>query len=366
MSGLKVLLVQLGANGDCLFVTAIAKQIKETDSPGCHLVWLIGSKYKYAALNNPYIDEIIEWPVYNADDLYRERNNIDKIVSKLSSADEYKYIFITDYYVPNLKNWYGTTRSSILRCYPHKIKDITPVMCVSNEEKENVRNFCYKFGVNRNYFNILVEASPQSNQSSMSMTAALYIADQIAILHPGIKFIISSPTTIPYSRPYIIDASSISWRENAELANYCDLLLGCSSGISWLCLSNWVNSINMVQVIDPRHMNGRVSASVKHDFMYHGLSTDKIIELYNPANQKIIDCISSIYEKGFAHSRRIFDSSNYYTFVNRKFLKNAKISWMNKLKIKAVNAIYWLYAIFSRLVIKIMRIKHKLRGMYNG
>ena len=62
---LKILLVQLGSTGDCLFVTTIARQIKEVDYPGCHLTWVIGSRYKPAIINNPHVDEILEIPVNN-------------------------------------------------------------------------------------------------------------------------------------------------------------------------------------------------------------------------------------------------------------------------------------------------------------
>ena len=37
---MKVSLVQLDANGDCLYATTIARQIKQ-DYPGCHLTWWI-------------------------------------------------------------------------------------------------------------------------------------------------------------------------------------------------------------------------------------------------------------------------------------------------------------------------------------
>jgi ADP-heptose:LPS heptosyltransferase len=36
----KIVLVQLFSNGDCLYATAVARQIK-ADYPGCHLTWAI-------------------------------------------------------------------------------------------------------------------------------------------------------------------------------------------------------------------------------------------------------------------------------------------------------------------------------------
>src|SRR5512138_3038540 len=39
----RVLLGQLEANGDCVYATTVARQIK-TDNPDCHLTWAIGSR----------------------------------------------------------------------------------------------------------------------------------------------------------------------------------------------------------------------------------------------------------------------------------------------------------------------------------
>ena len=48
--------------GDCLYVTAVARQIKQ-DYPGCHLTWAISSRCSQVIQNNPYVDEI--WEVFS-------------------------------------------------------------------------------------------------------------------------------------------------------------------------------------------------------------------------------------------------------------------------------------------------------------
>src|SRR6187399_186933 len=55
----KIILVQLYSNGDCLYATTVARQIKE-DFPGCHLTWAIAAFCKSIVANNPYIDEVLE------------------------------------------------------------------------------------------------------------------------------------------------------------------------------------------------------------------------------------------------------------------------------------------------------------------
>jgi len=340
----KILLVQLGANGDCLFATTIAKQIKEVDYPNCHLTWLIGSKYKHVVQNNPFIDELIEIPIDNTESLSKERFRISETLKIMNADLIYDFVFITDYYDLNKSNWYGTTRSSIFRNYPHEIKvKIESIIFLSDEEKENVRKFCSENEINANTFNILIEASPLSGQSSMNLQKAIELSRIISEINPQIKFIISSASKIQTDNISTVDASCLTWRENAELANYCDMVLGCSSGISWLCLSNWTKDINLVQVINPDYFKGQISASVKHDLMYHGLSTERILELYNPTNEYLINCILSMYEKGIKYTKEKFDSNNYYTFINKSFLKQSKIKYTKKIEIKIITFPYWFF-----------------------
>jgi len=60
MAQIKILLAQLNSNGDCLYATVIAKQIKEVDYPECHLTWAVNSYCRQSVLFNPYVDEIWE------------------------------------------------------------------------------------------------------------------------------------------------------------------------------------------------------------------------------------------------------------------------------------------------------------------
>ena len=53
----KILLLQLYSNGDCLYATAVARQIK-TDHPGCRLTWVIADFCKDIIAGNPYVDEV--------------------------------------------------------------------------------------------------------------------------------------------------------------------------------------------------------------------------------------------------------------------------------------------------------------------
>jgi ADP-heptose:LPS heptosyltransferase len=58
----RILLGQLGSNGDCLYATILARQIKK-DVPDCHLTWAISSLCRPMIEHNPDVDEIWEVPV---------------------------------------------------------------------------------------------------------------------------------------------------------------------------------------------------------------------------------------------------------------------------------------------------------------
>ena len=66
---MRILLGQLASNGDCLYATTVARQIKH-DYPGCHLTWAIGSMYRHILDNNPDVDEIWEIPLSNISDMF--------------------------------------------------------------------------------------------------------------------------------------------------------------------------------------------------------------------------------------------------------------------------------------------------------
>ena len=98
----------------------------------------------------------------------------------------------------------------------------------------------------------------------------------------------------------IIDGSVLSFRENAELSKYCTLLVGCSSGISWLCTSEWAKQLPMIQLINPRSF---WFASFIRDHEHWGLSTELIIEMASCREDSLVDCILMTITDGFSDAR---------------------------------------------------------------
>jgi ADP-heptose:LPS heptosyltransferase len=329
---MKILLVQLGSNGDCLFVTTIAKQIKEIDYPGCKLTWMIGSNCSHIIENNHFIDEKIIIPIKDINDLWFKRNNINDLIQKETITYNFDRIFITDFTIDNAKLRFGTTRSTLFRCYNHKITiSPEPQIFLINQEIENVYNFCKKNLIIKGENNILFECSPQSGQSNISFEKAIIISEFILSKIKDVKIILSSNIKFTHPNKNIIDASVLSIRENAELVNYCNLMIGCSSGLTWLATSNWPKKIQMIQLISPHFKNGIIPASVKTDFEYLGLSLNSIIELYDPNDMLISDCIVSVYQNGFNFSRTLFDQYSLKMFTNNRLLFESNFSILKKL-----------------------------------
>jgi ADP-heptose:LPS heptosyltransferase len=335
---MNILLVQLGSNGDCLFVTTIAKQIKEIDYPGCNLTWMIGSNCSHIIENNHFIDDKIIIPIKDINDLWFKRNNIKETIKKEAVNCHFDKIFITDFTKENSEYRFGTTRSTLFRCYDNPITiSPEPQIFLHKKEVDTVTKFCILNSIIKGQNNILFECSPQSGQSKISFEKAIKIAEFVSKNNNSIKIILSSNIKFLQPNKNIIDASVLSIRENAELVNYCNLMVGCSSGLTWLATSNWTQKINMIQLISPHFKNGVIPASVKTDFEYLGLPLKSIIELYDPSEELISECILSTYESGFYYSLNKFDQYNIKMFRNNRLLFESKFSIIKKVYIFITN-----------------------------
>ena len=58
----RILLGQLGAHGDCLYATILARQLRR-DYPSAFITWAISDRSSGLLANNPDIDEVWEIPV---------------------------------------------------------------------------------------------------------------------------------------------------------------------------------------------------------------------------------------------------------------------------------------------------------------
>jgi len=296
----RFLLGQLASFGDCLYATAIARQIK-TDFPGCHLTWAIGSIYRSILINNPFVDEIWEIPLKNRDDAVSAWIKFEKAARERLCRKEFDEIFFTQVNPNNYQNFDGTLRYSIFRGYPHPITvPVTPIIRLTDVEIRNVHDFIQRHDLDGKKKVILFECVPYSGQSFVTPDFALDTARRLISEIPDVYFILSGNIPCASDEERIIDGSVLSFRENAELTKYCSLLVGCSSGISWLCTSDWAKPLPMIQLLKKRTS---FYASFVHDYEYRQEDVSLFLEMTDCSAEKLCECIKLIYTNGFPVAR---------------------------------------------------------------
>ncbi len=300
----KFLIGQLACFGDCLYVTALAKQIKK-DFPDSHITWAISSRYKPAIELNPDIDAIWELKIEDKDYYDKNWDIFEAEAKRKKEEGEFDEIYLTQ--IPN-QNWHrfdGTIRSSLLNVYPKKIDvSVSPVICLSQKEVENVSNFINQNNISSYQHIILFEYAPGSGQSFVDFDFALEVSEYILENYKNVCFIFSSQNDISNVNSHIKDASKLSFRENAELLKYCTLLIGCSSGITWLSTSEWTNKkINTLQLLTQK---SSLYAGLCHEHTLWNLPTQHIIELVDCDTNKVKNCLKKIFDKNFENAKNEF------------------------------------------------------------
>jgi len=288
----KIALVHLGSFGDCLYATAIARQIK-TDYPDCYLTWIIGEKYSSVLINNPYVDEIEKYP--NPDYYFEGWNLLKEKCLKLKNEGFYDEVFFSQIYPENLHTFDGTIRNSTFKGYPGNISDVTPVLFLTEEEVTNVKKFLNKVNPDKKRI-VVFEFAANSNQTFINKQFAVEAAHRIVNNISDYIVILTSHQKIETGNPNIIDGSSLTFRENAELVNNAWLFIGCSSGITWLSTSGWGKQVPTIQLINPK---AYWFAGVLYDHEYFGIDNKHIIEMQQCTTDYLLNCLVEIYNNNF-------------------------------------------------------------------
>ncbi len=296
-SAKNILLVQLFSNGDCLFATAVARQIK-TDFPGCTLTWAIAASSKNIIDGNPFVDHVRVVDSVPKNDVKAFRK-FKKQLDREKEEGKWDELFITHNMDDNLALYDGTIRGMILRAYPKPVTvPIQPVLVLNETEKASVAKFAEKNKLAGFKNIILWEYAPQSGQTVLKMDFVMKLAERITAL-PSTCVILSSANKFT-STEKILDASTLSIRENAELTHYCSLLIGCSSGITWLSTSSAARQLPMVQLLDA---NAYFLNAPSVDFKRYNISTNELIEITSINADTVYGCIETILQKDFASAK---------------------------------------------------------------
>jgi len=282
----KIILVQLYSNGDCLYATTVARQIKE-DFPGCHLTWAIAAFCKSIIANNPYVDEILEVNTVAKNDVAAFRRFKKEIYHKQKEG-VYDRVFIVHNTDTNHAYYDGSIRSSILKAYPNPITvPVQPVLRLYTAEIENANQFIFSQALKSYDDVVLFEYAPQSGQSSITPDIAIKVAEGI-VANKNTAVILSSAKKINHPNKAIIDGSSLSLRETAALSHSCTFLLGSSSGITWVTTSEAGKQLPMVQLLNA---NTTWVNPISRDFERFHIPNNKVIELLDFDEAKVIQCV---------------------------------------------------------------------------
>ncbi len=311
-----ILLVQLFSNGDCLYATAVARQIKQ-DYPGCKLTWAIASFCKDIIKNNPYVDEVLvtdEVPKSNAAAFRRYKRK----VQEEKKAGKWDEVFITTNMDTNLALYDGTIRGMILRAYRKPITvPLQIVLSLTDEEKQRTKDFAEQNKLSSFSQVILWEYAPQSGQSELNFEMVMSVAKRLTS-SGSVCIILSSANKFESSRN-IIDASVLSIRENAALTHYCTLLVGCSSGITWLTTSTDAKFLPMLQLLNPE---AAFINKPSEDFKRFGIVHNGLIETGKIDSQRIYDYISTIIDTGFSSAQQYHEELPLQFNTSRKIIYN--------------------------------------------
>jgi hypothetical protein len=298
-----VLLGQLAANGDCVYATTIARQIK-ADDPACHLTWAIGSPCRGVIEHNPHVDDVWVVDYEPTEDMATVWQAFERKARERQRRGEFDDIYLTQINPGNFRNFDGTVRASIFRGYPRPISvPVTPVIRLSQAEIDKVARFAGDTGLTGNDRVVLFESSPRSGQSAVTPEWARVAADAILAALPGSRVVMTSGMDGQPARRDVVDASNLAFREIAELSRYCSLLVGCSSGLTWLLTSDAAVTVPTIQVLSKDV--GQYGAVV-HDLEHWGLPSDHVIELHDSSPAYAARVAVAFFNEGLASARLEF------------------------------------------------------------
>lgn len=296
----RFLLGQLCMNGDCLYATILARQIKH-DHPGSHLTWAISSACRAMIENNPDVDAIWEIPAYNRMEQENAWYLFETVAIRHVLDGGYDKAYLPQLWPNNMQNFDGTIRPSMLRVYGRPIT--VPIKCVLNltdREVDRVEAFVREHKLHDYRHRILVESNSMSSQSFLTPELAEFIAEMVRMQVPDCCFIMASNERVKSIRSGIIDASKLSIREIGALSHHATLLLGSASGLTVVTQSTAGKRLPMIQLLSG---DKSVFASFVHDHEYWGLPVDDMIELVDVPPGQVALCIRQVLNDGIENVR---------------------------------------------------------------
>ena len=321
----RILLGQLGANGDCLYATILARQLRH-DHPNAHITWAISSQCAGLLANNPDIDEVWQIPIAGWERHETMWRVFEREAMRSYVEHSYDLMLLSQIWPNNFRNFDGTVRPSILRSYGRPITvPIENVIRLTPEEIDRVERFVEKQRLRDFEHRILFECSSKSGQSFVTPELAQEIARRIYEILPSatIVFSTSSPMRLDDKRSRY--AGTLSLRETAHLTRDCTLFVGAGSGVGVAACSTAARPLPMIQLLSAATS---VFASFAHDFEYFGIGGRPVLEMTNEDPCVIADCIATTCRDGIETAMVGFDGrvpvrfDHYFALIDQCLLKS--------------------------------------------
>jgi hypothetical protein len=321
----RILLGQLGSNGDCLYATTIARQIKH-DFPDCHLTWAISSLCRRVIENNPHVDDVWEikattWLEIFGPGWFRFETEAWNRVAR----GEYDHAFLTQICPSNFGNYDGTIRPSVFRNYPRPITvPVESVIRLTDEEKNKVEQWAKQVGIASGDKMVLFECASKSGQSFVTPEHAVRIAENVLAKRPNTCFVLSTHLPIDLNDPRMIHGGALGLRETAQLSHYADLFVGCGSGVT-VAVTSEAAKKNLPNIQILQH-DTSVYASFRHDFEYFSKPSGHFLETTSEDVDGIAETIITALDDGIEAAKARFDERLttrfdwYFTMIRQNLL----------------------------------------------
>jgi hypothetical protein len=301
----RILLGHLASNGDCLYATAIARQIKK-DFPGCHLTWAISSLCRPVSANNPDVEEVWEVPMADWSAMQLTWMLFEREAYQLADAGQFDDLFLTQIYPARFANYDGTIRPSIFRNFGRALTvpvDVT--IRLKSEEIAAVDAWFASTPAADASQVVLFECSSKSGQSFLTLSGALALAKEITEARRRTVVIISTHEPFESDNARIVCGNTLSIRQVARLTDHVDLFVGCGSGLTVAATSDAAKpGLAIIQIL---RRETSVYASFRHDFAYFGKPTSQFMELTSEDSAHLAKALIAAACDGFASARARFD-----------------------------------------------------------
>lgn len=293
----RFLLGQLAANGDCLYATILARQIKH-DHPRAHLTWAISAPCARLLRNNPDVDEVWEVPALAAEHQGLMWRIFEREALRRLTRHEFDHAWLSQIFPNNFQNYDGTIRPSILRAYGAPITvPIENVIRLDDEETARVARFAAEHRLERFAHRIVFECSSRSGQSFVTPALAQQVAEHVHAQLPDACVLLSTHLPLRPSHPNSFNAGALSLREIAGLTHHATLFVSSGSGTTVAATSTAARPLPMIQLLSA---STSVYASFAHDFEHFGLPRDHIVEMTREAPAEIARAIVVACREGIA------------------------------------------------------------------